>query len=111
MKLLLILLLLPLLTIPVAFGQVVETTGQNYDLTEDFNIGSATWNSHPERIMNGVWENYVLTNTNDKVIFNTNSVGTFIFDKNTCSYSIWENGYTGSNVIPSVSAVATSSIN
>ena len=108
MKLLLILLLLPLLSIPIAFGQVVETKGQNYDLTENYFIGQADWESHAERIMiNGQWENYALTNTNDKVIFNSNSVGSLIFDKNSCSYSIWENGYTGSNVIPSVSAVAT----
>ena len=105
-----VLLLLPLLlvvSIPTAFAQVEQTQGENYDLVENFNIGQATWQSHPDRIMNGQWENYVLTNTNDKVIFNSNSVGSLIFDKNSCSYSIWENGYTGSNVIPSVSAVAT----
>ena len=105
-----ILLLLPLLlvvSIPTAFAQVVETQGENYDLVENFNVGEATWQSHPDRIMNGQWENYVLTNTNDKVIFNTNAVGSFIFDKNSCSYSIYENGYDGANVIPSVSAMAS----
>ena len=110
MKLLIILLIALVVIIPSsldAFAQVVETTGQNYDLIEDFTIGEANWNSHPERIMNGQWSNYALTNTDEKVIFNTNSVGSLIFDKSSCSYSIWENGYTGTNIIPSVSAVAT----
>ena len=105
-----ILFLIPLLlvvSVPTAFAQIVETEGDNYDLIEDYFIGEATWQSHPDRIMNGQWENYVLTNTNDKVIFNTNSVGSFIFDKNSCSYSIYENGYNGANVIPSVSAMAS----
>ena len=49
--------LVPLLLVglmPVAFGQVVETKGQNYDLIEDFTIGEAKWTSHPERIMDGI---------------------------------------------------------
>uniref|UniRef100_A0AAT9J973 ORF7 n=1 Tax=Nitrosopumilaceae spindle-shaped virus TaxID=3065433 RepID=A0AAT9J973_9VIRU len=95
------------LTMPVAFAQVVETQGQNYDLVEDYFIGEAIWNSHPERIMDNGWKNYALTNTGEKVIFNTNSVGSFVFDKNSCSYSIYENGYNGQQVIPSVSAVAS----
>ena len=110
MKLLIILLIALVVIIPSsldAFAQVVETTGQNYDLIEDFTIGKANWNAHAERIMNGQWSNYALTNTDEKVIFNTNSVGSLIFDKSSCSYSIWENGYTGTNIIPSVSAVAT----
>ena len=86
---------------------IVITKGQNYDLIENFIIGEATFNSHPERIMDNGWKNYALSNTDNKVIWNTNAVGTFIFDKNSCSYSIWENGFDGGNIIPSVSAVAT----
>ncbi|MAR18891.1 MAG: hypothetical protein CML44_05910, partial [Rhodobacteraceae bacterium] len=95
------------LSVPVAFGEIVETKGQNYDLVENFFIGEAVWESHPERIMDGGWQNYALSNTNDKVIFNTNAVGSFIFDKNSCSYSIYGNGFDGEQIIPSVSAVAT----
>ena len=95
------------LSVPVAFGEIVETKGQNYDLVENFFIGEAVWESHPERIMDGGWQNYALSNTGDKVIFNTNAVGSFIFDKNSCSYSIYGNGFDGEQVIPSVSAVAT----
>ena len=96
-----------MITVPTAFAQVVETKGQNYDLVENFFIGEANWVSHPERIMDGGWKNYALSNTAEKVIFNTNSVGSFIFDKNSCSYSIYENGFNGEQIIPSVSAVAT----
>ena len=90
-----------------AFGQVIETKGQNYDLIENYNIGEATWTSNAERIMDNDWKNYVLTNNNEKVIFNSNAVGSLVFDKSSCSYSIYENGFDGANVIPSVSAVAT----
>ena len=86
---------------------MVETQGENYDLIENFNIGEATWQSHPDRIMDGSWKNYVLTDTVDKVIFNSNAVGSLIFDKNSCSYSIYENGYNGNQIIPSVSAIAS----
>lgn len=90
-----------------SFAQVVETQGENYDLVENFNIGEASWVSHPDRIMDGSWKNYVLTDTNEKVIFNSNAVGSLIFDKNSCSYSIYGNGFDGEQIIPSVSAVAT----
>jgi hypothetical protein len=92
---------------PVAFGQVVETKGQNYDLIEDFTIGEATWTSHPERINNNGWQNYFLQTENQKIIFKSNAVGGFIYDIPTCSYSLYENGYDGNLIIPSVSSVAT----
>ena len=95
------------LSMPLAFGEIVETKGQNYDLVENFFTGEAVWTSHPERIMDGGWQNYALSNTGDKVIFNTNAVGSFVFDKNSCSYSIYGNGFDGEQIIPSVSAVAT----
>ena len=50
------------LSMPLAFGEIVETKGQNYDLVENFFIGEAVWESHPERIMDGGWQNYALTN-------------------------------------------------
>jgi len=73
------------LSVPVAFGEIVETKGQNYDLVENFFIGEANWQSHPERIMDNGWKNYALSNTGDKIIFNTNAVGSFVFDKNSCN--------------------------
>ncbi len=58
-----------LILIPLGIGladaqvqDVVITKGQNYDLIENFIIGEAKWTSHPERIMDGGWQNYALTN-------------------------------------------------
>ncbi len=109
MKILLAAFVLLLIPASAAYGQVVETKGQNYDLVENFITGEANWVSHPERIMDGGWQNYALSNTAEKVIFNTNAVGSFVFDKDSCSYSIYENGFASpeTQIIPSVSAVAT----
>ncbi len=104
-----VLYIIPILlavTIPSALAEV----GQNYDtvINDD---GSITWTSHPERILvNNEWQNYFLEVNDSKVIFYSNSVGSFIFDKDTCSYSIYENGWElnpQTQIIPSVSAVAT----
>ena len=111
MRLLLLLLLLPIITIPSAFGQVVETVGENYDLVENFDTLEAKWSSFPDRMLDedGSWANYILSETDEKVIFNSNSIGGLVYDINSCSYSIYENGYVSpeTNIIPSVSAVAT----
>jgi hypothetical protein len=94
-----------------SFENLVRTSyGSNYDLIEDFNTGEATWTSHPERIMDGTWKNYVLQNNNQKVSIYSNAVGSIVYDLPTCSYSIYENGYNGNQIIPSVSAVATANI-
>ena len=93
------------LSVPLAFAEV----GKNYDtVTND--DGSITWTSHPERILvDNEWQNYFLEVNDSKVIFNSNSVGSFIFDKDSCSYTIYENGWASpdTQIIPSVSAVAT----
>ena len=107
-----VLYIIPILlvvTIPSAFAQVETTVGENYDLVENYFTGEAVWTSHVPRIMDGTWKNYVSTETTDKVIFNSNSIGSFVFDKNSCSYSIYENGFVNPNtqIIPSVSALAT----
>ena len=131
-----IVFLIPLLlviSIPVAFGQtpevnttitqqdisvgenVVITEGQNFKLIENYDIGSATMEIYKDRIMNssGSWQNYVVSETNDKIIFNTNIIGSFVYDKSSCSYSIYENGYVSpqTQILPSVSIVGTSEIN
>ena len=101
-----VLFIIPILlavTIPNAFAEV----GKNYDtvINEDETI---TWIDAPERILvDNEWQNYFLTVNDSKVIFNTNSVGSFVYDIPTCSYSIFENGYDGNQIIPSVSAVST----
>jgi hypothetical protein len=98
--------------LPLVYAQVIETTGQNYDLIENYNIGEAKWTSHPERIMiNGEWENYFLQANDQQIIFRSNSVGGFIYDIPSCSYSIYENGFDGNQIIPSVSSVASYSVN
>ena len=56
MKILLAAFVLLLIPASAAYGQVVETKGQNYDLVENFFIGEAVWESHPERIMDGGWQ-------------------------------------------------------
>ena len=95
-----------------SFENLVRTTyGSNYNLIEDYNTGQAKWTSHPERIMNGSWQNYVLEADSQKIIFYSNSIGTFVYDVPSCSYSIYENGYNGNQIIPSVSSVATSNVN
>ena len=98
--------------LPLVYAQTVTTKGNNYDLIEDFTIGEAKWTSHPERILvNGEWENYFLQADNQKIIFRSNSIGGFIYDIPSCSYSIYENGFNGNQIIPSVSAVATKNVN
>ena len=92
-------------------NQVKTSYGSNYNLVEDFNIGEATWTSTPERIMDGTWKNYSLKQEDQKIAIYSNAVGSIIYDLPTCSYSIYENGYNGQNIIPSVSAVATANIN
>ena len=105
-----------MLLVPTVFtqvdAQVVETQGENYDLIENFNIGEASWQSHPDRIMiNGQWENYFLETDEQKIIFKSNSIGGLIYDVPSCSYSLYENGYNSNQVIPSVSFVGTQNNN
>ncbi len=100
--------ILPVL-LAVSIPNALAEVGQNYDtvINDD---GSITWTSHPERILvNNEWQNYFLEVNESKVIFNSNSVGSFVYDIPTCSYSIYENGWATpeTQIIPSVSAVAT----
>lgn len=98
--------LLLVISIPMAFAEV----GKNYDTVTNED-GTITWTSHPERILvDNEWQNYFLTVNDSKVIFNSNSAGSFVYDISTCSYSIYENGWElnpQTQIIPSVSAVAT----
>ncbi|MDB4342111.1 fibronectin type III domain-containing protein [Nitrosopumilus sp.] len=98
------------------------TVGSNYDLVEDYKTGEASWTSTINKIQDGyttrsdgtgipTFKNYVLQQSGQKVIFNSNSVGGLVYDLPTCSYSIKENGYNGQTVVPSVSAIATGLVN
>ena len=108
MKWLAIIPLLLIIPLGTAFADTTTEIGKNYNQIIDWETGVAVWTSQPERILVGdTWQNYFLTVNDSKVIFNTNSVGSFVYDIDSCSYSIYENGYDGQEVIPSVSAVAT----
>ena len=96
----------------MAYADTTEEYGKNYNLIIDWETGIATWTSHPERIMiNGEWENYSLENNGNQVIFKSNSIGGLIYDKSSCSYSIYDTGFDGEQIIPSVSIQARSAIN
>jgi hypothetical protein len=101
-----VLLLLPLLlvvSVPVVYAEV----GPNYDtITND--DGTITWSNAPERILVGnSWQNYFISIDTQKVIFNSNNIGGLTYDISSCSYSLYENGYSGNQIIPSVSLVGT----
>ena len=98
------------------------TIGNNYDLVEDYKTGQASWTSTIDKIQDGftqredgtgipTFKNYVLQQSGQKVIFNSNSVGGLVYDLPTCSYSIKGNGFNGQTVVPSVSSMATGLVN
>ena len=95
-----------MVSVPVVYAEV----GSNYDtvINDD---GTTTWTSHPDRIMDSTWQNYFLETDEQKIIFKSNSIGGLIYDIPTCSYSLYENGYLGNQVIPSVSFVGTQNNN
>ena len=108
----LILLTLAVVTTPAAFAeipetpQVIQTIGPNYDLTEDYFNGLATWQSHAPRIMfEGQWSDFAVIESDTSIQVASNSIGSLVYSKNNCSYSIYENGYVSSDkrIIPSVS--------
>ncbi len=106
--------ILALFIIPVgmAYADTTEEIGKNYNQIIDWETGIATWTSHPERIMiNGEWENYSFTNNGNQVIFKSEAIGGLIYDKSSCSYSIYDTGFDGEQIIPSVSIQARSAIN
>jgi len=106
--------ILALFIIPVgmAYADTTEEYGKNYNQIIDWETGIATWTSQPERIMiAGEWENYSFINNGNQVIFKSNSIGGLIYDKSSCSYSIYDTGFDGEQIIPSVSIQARSAIN
>ena len=97
---------IPLAIAQQAPSQPVLTIGQNYDLIEDYQLGVATWQSHTERIFDGTdWKDFIVYDRSNIIQVESNSIGSLVYDKNNCSYSIYENGYvtSGTQIIPSVS--------
>lgn len=97
----LIILVLAVGIIPVAYAEV----GPNYDnvLNED---GSFIWTSHPERIWDGEqWVEFVVNQSEDTIQVASNSIGTLVYDIQSCSYSIFETGFASSEtqLLPSIS--------
>ena len=89
----------------------VNIDTENYSIREqvqsDGSIdGFQTIFGTPHIIIDGVAQPYHVEETNDKVIFRSNSIGGLIFDKNQCAYSIYDNGWTSDPKIPSVSITA-----
>lgn len=74
--------------------------GKNYDLemlSQKFD-GSRTWQwtSVPERILhNGIWQDYVLSETATEVTLETGNAGSLVFHKNTCTYDFYNAGHIG----------------
>ena len=92
--------------------------GKNYDVIRDHNdpdgdgFGSATWTSHFERIWDGsAWQDYVLQDNNETVMYFSESTGTLFYDKNTCAYSTTSGGFNGMQLLDSVSVVPRHAIN
>ena len=86
-----------------------ETYTIHETVLSDFTIvGEVEYFSFPHIIVNGIAKPYHVETNQDQVIVRTNSVGGLIYDKNSCSYSIYENGWDGASKIDSVSIVGRS---
>ena len=86
-----------------------ETYSIHETVLSDFTIvGELEYLPFPHIIVNGVAQPYHVEDNQDQVIVRTNSVGGVIYDKNSCSYSIYEDGWDGVSLIDSVSIVGRS---
>ena len=91
-----------------AFAEI----GSDYDniLNED---GSYTFTSHYNRIWDGEqWQNFIISETEDNIIISSNAANTLSYDKQTCSYSVYDTGFiVDAALLPSVSWQANSAVN
>ena len=90
--------------------ELINQETEWYRVTETLNsdleiIGTHEAFDFRHILVNGVAKPHYLEETPDKVIYRSNAIGGLIFDKNTCSYSIYENGWGSEPIIPSVSIV------
>ena len=99
-----------------SFGTLI-TKGKNSDdylirVLSD-NSEEHRWVSHPERLLKGnEYINYFSFEDTEHVKFESQSAGSMVYDKNTCSFSIYPSGYIQgvSPIIPSVSWIARTAI-
>ena len=108
----LIISILAVIIAPAAFAEIPEypkvviTSGSNYDLVEDYIEGIAVWTSHPQRIDDGgVWKDFIIYNEAQIVQIESAS-SSLVYDKNTCSYSIYDSGYISPGEEPIIPAVS-----
>ena len=78
---------------------------REYVRSDDTIVGVHEFFGTPHIIIDGVAQPYFVEETSDKVTFRSNSVGGVIYDKNSCSYSIYENGWGSDPIIPAVSII------
>tara|TARA_Y100000590_G_scaffold466524_1_gene642241 strand:+ start:2921 stop:5899 length:2979 start_codon:yes stop_codon:yes gene_type:complete len=97
----LILVVLAVGAIPAVYAEV----GPNYDIVENED-GSFTWTSHPERIWDGEqWVEFTVNQSEDTIQVASNSIGTLVYDIQSCSYSIFDTGFASpeTQILPSIS--------
>lgn len=99
-----------MLTIFAGFEQTamgnesLELQQKNFDINYDPITQSGTITTTHERIsQEGEWHDYLYFEESEKFYFFSNEIGSLIYDKNTCSYSVYDNGFTGTPILTSVS--------
>jgi len=104
----LIILALAVITTPAAFAQI----GPDYNNIQNED-GTYTYTSHYNRIWDGEqWQNFIISETENNIIISSNAANTLSYDKQTCSYSIYDTGFiVDAALLPSVSWQANSAVN
>lgn len=65
------------------------------------------WTSHPERILDGnVYRDYRLFQDSNIVQLETANSGSLVFDKNTCAYNLYGNGYINDTNTPKIKGIS-----
>lgn len=97
-------------SLPNTFAEIEKGYNHNH---EDLGNQVSGWASHPERIIdyydsnqNPVYVNYRLFDTPTYVQLETQNSGSFIFDKSTCSYTLYESGYIGGANTPKIKNIS-----
>ena len=98
--------------LPLVYAEVIYENEQHWDNTYDTETNVGVVDLYLPRIkVDDTWKDYFLDIQPDKVIYRTESRGGFIYDIPSCSYSIYDSGYNGQVIIPSMSAIAIEKIN
>lgn len=88
-----------------AYAETIQ--GKNYDdtfLGYDANGNEIhQWVAKPERILdNGVWKDFIVTQNASTITVQTANSGSFVFDRNTCTYNLYKNGLVGGENTPQI---------